>query len=311
MQAYINGFKAYLRLERSLSAHTVAAYLRDVQKFAQYLTERYPIVPLSAIDLMHCEEFAAWLCEMGIARTSQARTISGIKTFFRYLTIEDIIKRNPTELLETPQTLRYIPDVLTIEEIDRLLMAIDHSKPEGMRTRAIVETLYACGLRVSELVGLRLSCIYSDLGILRIIGKGNKERLVPIHNTALRQLMLYIEETRKHYPIQKEAEDMVFLNQRGSVLSRISVFTRIKSLATEACIAKKISPHTFRHSLATHLYEGGADLRVIQEILGHESITTTEIYTHVQSQYLRDTIELYHPLYKMPNETSSNAGGNV
>lgn len=304
MNAYIQGFKAYLQLERSLSTHTVAAYLRDVEKLAQYLQERYPTLRLSEIDLMHCEEFVAWLAELGIAHSTQARTVSGIKTFFKYLCGESIINRNPTERLDSPSVNRLIPDILTIEEIDTLLAAIDHSKPEGMRSRAIIETLYACGLRVSELVGLRISAIYPDLEILRIIGKGNKERLVPIHQSALHQLMLYINTTRQQYPTQKNAEDIVFLNRRGSQLSRISVFTMIKDLANQANIHKNISPHTFRHSFATHLYEGGADLRVIQEILGHEHIITTEIYAHVQSQYLRDTMILYHPLYnkKIPND---------
>ena len=297
MKSYINGFKAYLKLERTLSNNTVVAYLNDIEKFGQYLQTHYPDLRLSDIDLMHCEEFAAWLNQFDIAPTTQARTISGIKTFFKYLYGEQIIAQNPTERLDRPAINRAIPDILAIEEIDLLLATIDHSKPEGMRSRAIIETLYACGLRVSELIGLRLSCIYPDLGILRIVGKGNKERLVPIHSDALKQLMLYINTVRKTYPIQKNAEDMVFLNRRGTPLSRISVFTMIKQMAQDADIQKNISPHTFRHSFATHLYEGGADLRVIQEILGHEHITTTEIYAHVQSQYLRDTIVLYHPLY--------------
>lgn len=299
MQSYLNGFRAYLHLERSLSPHTVEAYLNDVEKLMRYITECYPNLSLSDLDLAHCEEFLGWLQQFGIAASTQARIISGIRTFFKYLCAENILSRNPTELLDSPTIMRQIPDVLSVAEIDALIAAIDHSRPDGMRSRAIIETLYACGLRVSELVGLRLSGIYPDLGVLRIMGKGSKERLVPIHPEAMRHLQLYIDTTRQTYPIKKESIDIVFLNQRGGALSRISVFNLIKQLANAAVIGKNISPHTFRHSLATHLYEGGADLRVVQEILGHEHITTTEIYTHVQPQYLRETLLLYHPLSRL------------
>lgn len=296
---YLRGFKAYLQLEKGLSDLSVESYLRDVGKLNEYLTGKYPQdTRLNAVSRVDCEEFVAWLAELGIAQSSQARTIAGIKSFFKYLVSEGIFRESPAQYLDAPRIVRQIPDVLAFEEIERMLALIDLSLPEGIRNRALLETLYASGLRVSELIGLRLSCLYLDTAFIRIIGKGNKERLVPVNDDAIKYIEMYMEHVRKNMNVQQGSEDIVFLNRRGAGLSRVMVFYIIKDLAQRAGIDKTVSPHTFRHSFATHLYEGGADLRVIQEMLGHEGISTTEIYTHVSPKQLRASLEQFHPLYQ-------------
>lgn len=289
------GFKAYLQLERSLSGNSVEAYLADIDKLISYLEEYNLKLTPDKIELRHLQGLMQWIAELGMTPTSQARIISGIKAFYKYLILEDELKTNPTELLEAPKTGRKLPEFLTIEEIDKLIGAIDLSKPEGERNRAMLETMYSCGLRVSELVGLQISNIFEREGFVKVIGKGDKERLVPISNSALKYIEIYSDQIRSHLIIKKGHEDILFLNRRGAQLTRVMVFTIIKNLAAMAGIKKNISPHTFRHSFATHLVEGGADLRAVQEMLGHESITTTEIYTHLDREYLRQAIIEFHP----------------
>jgi integrase/recombinase XerD len=291
----IAGFKAYLQLERSLSANSVDAYLRDVNKLISYLEISNLNLSPEKIELNHLQGLMQWITELGMNPTSQSRIISGIKAFYKYLLLEDEIISDPTELLEAPRTGRKLPEFLSTEEINDLIGAIDLSKPEGERNRAMLETLYSCGLRVSELIGIHISNIYENDGFIKIIGKGDKERLVPIAQSALRYINIYRREVRSHLDIRKGHEDCLFLNRRGAQLSRVMIFTIIKNLAVTAGIKKNISPHTFRHSFATHLIEGGADLRAVQEMLGHESITTTEIYTHLDRDYLRDAIIQFHP----------------
>ena len=293
--AYHNGFKAYLKLERSLSEHSISAYLNDIAKLEQYFESLNKTLNVTDLKLKDLREFISWLNALGMQASSQARIISGIKAFFNYLMMEDIIAEDPTSLIEAPKLSRKLPDTLNITEINALLSAIDASKADGMRSKAIIEVLYGCGLRVSELSELRISNIFEETEFVKIIGKGNKERIVPIGNTALKFLAIYINEVRLHLSIKKGHEDFVFLNRFGTRLSRISIFTLIKSLSAKAGIHKTISPHTFRHSFATHLIEGGADLRAVQEMLGHASITTTEIYTHLDRDYLRSVITQYHP----------------
>ncbi len=295
--AYINGFNAYLLLERKLSGNSIDAYLRDINKFNQYLHANYPELPLTEITLPHCQSFLESLAQLDIGPTSQARIVSGIKAFFRYLVLEKVIVQNPTQLLEAPKLRRKIPTVLSVNEIDLMLQVIDQSKPEGVRNKAIIETLYGCGLRVSELTNLQLSGLYFELGFIKVSGKGNKERLVPINQSAVKQINIYRSEIRNRLTIAKGQEDFVFLNRRGKQLSRVMIFTIVKNIAALAGIPKTVSPHTFRHSFATHLYEGGADLRVIQDMLGHESITTTEIYAKIDTQYLRDALIQFHPRF--------------
>jgi len=294
-EPYKKGFKAYLQLERSLSEHSVEAYLGDVEKLTQYLLHvslsRAPS-ELTTDDLRH---FLQWVASLHMTPSSQGRILSGLRSFYKYCLLEQIVRVDPTELLEGPKLKRALPDVLTFDEIERMLSSIDHSTPEGGRNRAILETLYSCGLRVSELVTLRLSCLYPDVGFIRVIGKGDKERLVPIGRDALKYIAIYCEQIRVHLTIKPGSEDILFLNRRGSALSRVMIFYVIKDLASKAGITKNISPHTFRHSFATHLVEGGADLRAVQEMLGHESITTTEIYTHLDREYLRQTLQQHHP----------------
>jgi integrase/recombinase XerD len=297
-QIYIKGFVAYLKLERSLSANSIEAYKRDVEKLATFFAEQNSDVNPAKVSAEQLKEFIKEVNEQHMEATSQARTLSGIRAFYKYLLLENIIVDDPTQLIETPRTTRKLPDTLSIEDIDALINAIDLSKPEGERNRAMLETLYSCGLRVSELVGLKISQLFFDTGFVRIVGKGNKERLVPIGETAIKRINGYLEFNRKPTPIKKEAEDIVFLNKRGSGLSRVMVFTIIKNLAQKIGLKKSISPHTFRHSFATHLIEGGADLRAVQEMLGHESITTTEIYTHLDREYLRTAIIDFHPRSK-------------
>ncbi len=278
-----------------MSTHSVSAYLSDIKKLAQYLDfDNKEISPLS-VTSFELKKFLEYLSGMGIASRSQARIISGIKSFYRFLLFEDLIEQDPSTLLESPKLGRKLPDTLSVLEIDLLFTFIDHSTPEGTRNRAIIETLYSSGLRVSELLSLKIADIHADIGFLQILGKGNKERLAPIGNSALKYLDIYIKEVRSHIPIRPGHDKVVFLNRRGTTLSRVSVYNIVKDLVASAGIKKSISPHTFRHSFATHLLEGGADLRAVQQMLGHESITTTEIYTHLDRDYLRQVITEFHP----------------
>jgi integrase/recombinase XerD len=289
----IKGFKSYLQIERSLSDNSVQAYIRDIKKFANYA------IPLDISELKVTREnisnFLAEIKNNDISARSQARIISGIKAFYKYLIMEDYLKINPTELIETPKIGLKLPDTLSLIEIDKLIEAVDLSNKQGERNRAIIETLYSCGLRVSELINLQLSNIHFKEGYLKVIGKGDKERLAPIGGRAIKYLTIYINEVRNHQEIKKGHEDFVFLNNRGSQLTRVMIFLIIQKLTEAIGLKKKISPHTFRHSFATHLIEGGADLRAVQEMLGHESITTTEIYTHLDKEYLRSNIIQFHP----------------
>jgi integrase/recombinase XerD len=294
-QSGIIGFKSYLRLERSLSVNTIDAYLHDVDKLRQYFISKSDKVELTNISCEDLKNFLVWVNELGMLPPTQARVLSGLKAFFKYLVLENIIETDPSALLESPKTNRKLPDTLNIIEINNIIEAIDLSKPEGMRNKAILEILYGCGLRVSELTGLRISNLYLDIDFIKILGKGNKERLVPIGTDAIKYLRIFIDEIRVHIKVKPGNEDFVFLNNRGNPISRVMVFIIIKDLAEKLGIKKNISPHTFRHSFATHLIEGGADLRAVQEMLGHESITTTEIYTHLDRDYLRETITQFHP----------------
>ncbi|RYU79029.1 site-specific tyrosine recombinase XerD [Hymenobacter persicinus] len=291
----IKQFEGYLQLEKSLSANSVEAYSRDISKLRQYLDiSKLPASP-AQVTTRILRDFLAWLGELGLSATSQARTLSGIKAFYSFLIMEDLLTLDPTDSLEAPKTGRKLPDTLSYEEITQLLEAVDMSTNEGTRNRAMLETLYSSGLRVSELITLKLSNLYADQGFVRVTGKGNKERLVPIGRDALKYISFYLSGVRCHLDIQRGSEDTIFLNRRGTGLSRVLVFTMIKALAAQAGIRKTISPHTFRHSFATHLIEGGADLRAVQEMLGHESITTTEIYTHLDRDYLKQVITEFHP----------------
>ena len=291
----IKGFQTYLKLERSVSANTSAAYLRDVALLESFLESELGGKSLNQVDFSDLTEFIAWIHGRGMSASSQARILSGIKTFFHFLVLEGLLSDNPTTLLESPKLSRKLPDTLSIHEINSLIDALDLSKPEGMRNKAILEMLYGCGLRVSEVVDLKISNLFLDIELVKILGKGNKERLVPIGSEAAKFLQIWLQEVRVHLKIKPGQEDLVFLNNRGSSLSRVMVFLIIKGLATKIGLKKTISPHTFRHSFATHLLEGGADLRAVQEMLGHESITTTEIYTHLDREYLKSTILQYHP----------------
>lgn len=294
-KADIAGFKSYLRLEKSLSENSVEAYLHDVEKLCQYL--EYTKNPAGASELKTADVrgFIQWVSELGMTATSQARILSGLRAFYKYLLLENMVNHDPTELIEGPKTPRHLPDTLDVEEIERMLESIDRSTPEGERNRAMLEVLYGCGLRVSELVELKISRIHTAESYISVIGKGNKERLVPIGETALKHITLYRENIRPHVPVKKGEEDILFLNKFGKRLSRVMIFLIIKKLAVYAGVRKKISPHTFRHSFATHLVEGGADLRAVQEMLGHASITTTEIYTHVDRRFLKEQVLKYHP----------------
>jgi integrase/recombinase XerD len=297
-EAYKKGYKAYLRLEKSLSDHSVEAYLHDVTKLTQYLQVVNAAKNPAALTLKDLQAFVKWIGELDMGATTQARIISGIRSFYKYLLMEQLVTIDPSTLLEAPKTRRKLPDTLSFEEIELLIGAIDLSSPEGTRNKAILETMYSCGLRVSELVGLKISCLYLDIGFIRVIGKGDKERLVPIGSDAIKCIKIYKDTVRSHQSVSEKNQDILFLNRRGNALSRVMIFYIIKSLATVAGITKVISPHTFRHSFATHLVEGGADLRAIQEMLGHESITTTEIYTHLNRDFLRDTLQQFHPAFK-------------
>jgi len=292
------GFKAWLQLEKSLSDHSVEAYLRDIEKLTQFMAIHYSSSALEQIILSDLQSFLKWIGGLGMTASSQSRIISGIRSFFKYCLQENLIKKDPTLLLETPKLRRNLPDFLSVDEINRIIQAIDLSKPEGERNRAILETMYSCGLRVSELVNLRLSGIYPDLGFVKVIGKGDKERLIPIGNTALKFIAIYRNQVRVHMTVKKGSEDILFLNRRGGGLTRQMIFILLKDLVQVTGIKKTVSPHTFRHSFATHLVEGGADLRAVQEMLGHESITTTEIYTHLDRAYLRETLQKFHPAFQ-------------
>ena len=294
-QSYIKNFKSYLQLERSLSDNSVEAYVHDAEKLRDYMLMADDSIQPETITTKHVSDFLKYLNELGLSAYSQARILSGLKAFFRYLIVEDLIQSDPCQLIDGPSLGRKLPDVLTFNEIEILLDSIDLSTPEGTRNRAMLEVLYSSGLRVSELVALKLTNVYPDIGFLRVIGKGNKERLVPIGRDALKYLTIYLEEVRPNVPVKKEAENFVFLNRRGGSLSRVMVFMIIKAVAVDAGLDKSISPHTFRHSFATHLIEGGADLRAVQEMLGHESIITTEIYTHLDRDYLKQVITEFHP----------------
>ncbi len=297
-QSYIKGFRSYLKLEKSLSENSVEAYLRDVDKFVRYMDLEGLKLTVDEVKLEHLESFIKWINEIGMDAHSQARIISGMRAFYKYLMMEDVLSVNPTELLITPRLSRKLPDTLNIDEINALIDSIDQSTPEGVRNKAMLETLYGCGLRVSELVGLKISDLFMDVEYIKVIGKGNKERLIPIGSQAIKFINIYLDTIRVHVSPKKGEEDIVFLNRRGSRLSRVMVFLIIKDCAARAGLKKTISPHTFRHSFATHLIEGGADLRAVQEMLGHASITTTEIYTHLDRDFLRSTIMQYHPRYK-------------
>lgn len=296
-----NGFAAYLKLEKSLSKNSVEAYLHDIEKFTYYLNDAGISKNPSEITIDELQEFIKWLNMSKLNAHSQMRIISGLRAFYKYLLLENLTEANPTELLDAPRAARKLPDILSVEDIDKIIAAIDRSKPQGERNRAILETLYGCGLRVTELINLKISNIYFKEEYLRIIGKGDKERLVPAGTKALEQIRLYLQTSRLHQSIKKGHEDYVFLNNRGTRLTRVMIFTMLKELVEIAGIKKHISPHTLRHSFATHLVEGGANLRAVQEMLGHASITTTEIYTHLSREYLRDEILSHHPLYKRRN----------
>lgn len=296
-EPYKKGFKAYLQLEKSLSTNSIEAYLSDIEKLTQFLALHFAKTPADIV-LDDLQLFLKWIHELGLSATTQARIISGIKSFYTYCLLEQICKTNPTVLLEAPKTKRKLPDILSIEEIEKIISAIDVSNSEGTRNKAIIETLYSCGLRVTELINLKISSLYLDIGFVRVIGKGNKERLIPIGTDAIKYIKIYKEQIRSHLTIQYGFEDYLFLNKRGKNLSRVMIFLIIKDLVQKAGINKTISPHTFRHSFATHLIEGGADLRAVQEMLGHESITTTEIYTHLDRDFLRSTLQQFHPAFK-------------
>jgi integrase/recombinase XerD len=293
--SYIHGFKAHLQLEKSLSKNSVEAYLHDVAKITQFLEIQGFSQGPEELELQHLQAFLKWITGLGMTARTQARVISGLRAFYHYLLLENVVSKDPTEMLESPKIGMKLPVTLNVDEIDRLIGKIDMSKPEGKRNKAMLETLYGCGLRVSELVNLNISNLFFDEGFIKVTGKGNKERLVPLGSVAQAEILFYLSDYRPHVPVKKGHEDILFLNRRGARLTRVMIFTIVKRLVILAGIKKRISPHTFRHSFATHLVEGGADLRAVQEMLGHESIITTEIYTHLDRDYLRSTIIQYHP----------------
>lgn len=295
---YKKGFKAWLQLEKSLSKNSVLAYMSDLDRFTQFLSISNEQTKPEEVTLKLLESFLKWINELGMTASSQSRIISGLRSFYQYCLLEEITTHDPTALLETPKLGRKLPDVLSVPEIEKIIECIDLSTDEGTRNKAIIETLYSCGLRVSELLDLKLSCFFPDAGYVRVTGKGDKERLIPIGSAAIKYIDFYLQGVRLHLPIAKGHEDTLFLNRRGKKLSRVMIFLIVKDLAAKAQISKNISPHTFRHSFATHLVEGGADLRAVQEMLGHESITTTEIYTHLDREFLRDTLQQFHPAFK-------------
>lgn len=284
-----------MRLERSMSDNSIEAYLRDVERFRQFLQLDNKTLAPVAIQAHDIRNFLIYIAELGMSATSQARMLSGLKAFFKFLMYEHQLTTDPTQNVQGPQIGKKLPEVLEVYEIEQILSAIDVSKPEGIRNRAILETLYSSGLRVSELTDLRISNLFFDIGFIKVIGKNNKERFVPIGEEAIKHIGLYMKHVRSNWDIQKGSEDIVFVNRRGSQLTRVMIFAIIKDLTLKAGITKSVSPHTFRHSFATHLLEGGADLRAIQEMLGHESIVTTQIYTHLDVEYLKQVIKEFHP----------------
>lgn len=294
----IQEFKSWLKLERSLSPNSVEAYMNDIGKLEQFVSMTMPEKRPDTIELADLKKFIEWINELGASPRSQSRVLSGVRAFFRFLFLNDQITKDPSELIESPKIGRKLPEVLSTLEIDKIQAVIDLSRPEGHRNKAIIETLYSCGLRVSELINLRLSSLYFNEGFIRIMGKGSKERLVPIGEKAIREINLYMEQRKIQPNIHPQAQNILFLNRRGKKLTRVMIFTIVKTLAEKAGIHKSISPHTFRHSFASHLVDGGADLRAVQEMLGHESIITTEIYTHLDREYLREAILSYHPRAK-------------
>ena len=291
----IQGFRSYLQLERSLSKHSIDAYERDVRKLEQYIYLNNKTKSAKKINTKEIREFIRWIAKMGMSASTQSRILSGVKSFYKYLLLEENIAKDPTELIEAPKIGRKIPDTLTIEEIVKLINAIDLSHPQGERNRAILEVLYSCGLRVSELINLKISNWYKKEGIIKVIGKGNKERFAPIGSIANKYLNIYVNQIRCHQTIQKGQEDYIFLNRNGKKITRVMIFYIIRDLTKKIGLKKIISPHTFRHSFASHLIEGGANLRAVQEMLGHESITTTEIYTHLSKEFIREEIISHHP----------------
>ncbi|MEO5501988.1 MAG: site-specific tyrosine recombinase XerD [Ginsengibacter sp.] len=295
---YKNGFKIFLQLEKSLADNSVSAYTTDIDKFTQFLEIKDLKISPSEVKISNLSEFIKWLSELGMTASSQSRIISGLRSFYNYCIQEKLVVEDPTVLLETPRLKKKLPDVLSFNEIEMISNVIDVSTAEGARNKAMVEMLYSCGLRVSELINLQITGLYLEIGFIKVCGKGDKERLVPLGHAAIKQVTNYLQNIRIHFPVIAGYEDKLFLNRRGKTLSRVMVFLIIKSLAEKAGIQKNISPHTFRHSFATHLVEGGADLRAVQEMLGHESITTTEIYTHLDREFLRDTLQTYHPAFK-------------
>ncbi|MBI1223223.1 MAG: site-specific tyrosine recombinase XerD [Bacteroidetes bacterium] len=294
-ESHIRGFRNYLRLEKSLSGNSLDAYLHDVVKLTQFLEDQEITKAPAEISSHELRHFLRWIAEMGLSSSTQARILSGVRAFYKYQLMEDLIHEDPTELLEGPKLGRKLPDTLDYSEIEKLLNAIDRSTPEGERNRAMLEVLYGCGLRVSELINLQISNIFPEEHFVRVVGKGDKERLIPIGTSALKHIMIYLQLVRVHIQPQADSVDTLFLNNRGRGLSRVMVFTIIKNLAKQIGLKKSISPHTFRHSFATHLVEGGADLRAVQQMLGHESITTTEIYTHLDREFLKNVVNRYHP----------------
>ncbi len=297
-EAYKKGFKSHLQLEKSLSDNSVEAYLRDIARLTDFLGDTNARKTPQEITLKDLQQFVKWISELGASPASQSRIISGIRSFYRYCLQEGVTTTDPSALLEAPKLKRALPDVLSFEEIEKMIGVVDVSTPDGARNKAMLEVMYSCGLRVSEVINLRKSWLFTEIGFIRVIGKGNKERLVPIGSDAVKYLKIYMEQIRVHQKIAKDFEDVVFINRFGKGLSRVMVFMIIKDLAKKAGISKNISPHTFRHSFATHLVEGGASLRAVQEMLGHENITTTEIYTHLDKDFLRSTLQLHHPAFK-------------
>ena len=297
-KSLIKGYENYLKIEKSLSSNTVDAYIRDINKMDGFFNSEDSKKKINSINHEDFQNYLAHLNELKINARSQSRVISSMRSFFKYLMIEKIIDNNPSELLENPKTGKKLPEFLTIDEIDLMVSQIDRSKSDGERNIAILEVLYGCGLRVTELIELKISEIYWKEGFIRIIGKGNKERLVPLGKIASKHLKIYLNEIRVHQKIDNQFVDHVFINKNGKKLSRVMIFKIIKKLTEKAGIQKNVSPHTLRHSFATHLVEGGADLRAVQEMLGHQSITTTEIYTHLDKNYLKQNILDYHPLEK-------------
>lgn len=305
MNPYLKGFRNFLMLEKGLSPNTVDAYSDDVGKLLSFMTASERVKTFKEINLADLRAFVAMLADFGVASSTQARIISGIKGFWGYLLLENIVEEDPTELLEAPKLDRHLPDVLALEEIELMFEAVDYSKDFGHRNRAILEVLYSCGLRVTELCDLLLSNYFPEIGFVRVIGKGNKERLVPIGQEAIFHINLYLESYRRHLKIKKGSEDILFLSRNGAILTRMMIFNIVKECAAKAGIEKSISPHTLRHSFATHLVEGGADLIAVRDMLGHESITTTEIYTHLSKEYLRETIQTFHPRYKKEEDKAT------